>query len=160
INVTSGQIGAIIGFKDADLSGPLTVGGTATVDRIALDAVLPGAAIGVGGTLNTLDVYKGINLTSGPGITIGRHLNLRNVGEDVTLANGASIKVGRFLGLVPQPPKGTATGSNFLSLNQSQIGTGTAQLTPSVSANIQGNVTIGTGSVLFSGSGIANSSAF
>jgi hypothetical protein len=158
INVTSGQIGAIIGYKDADLSGPLTIGGSTTVDRIALDALLPGAAIGVGGTLNTLDVFKGIDLTSGPGITIGQDLNLLNVSNDITLANGANIKVGRFIGLTPQPPKGTATGSNILSLNQSQIGTGTAQLTPSVSAYVQGNINIGAGSAIISPGGIANSS--
>ena len=34
----------------------LTIGGTGTVDRIAFNSLLPGAAIGVGGTLNTLDI--------------------------------------------------------------------------------------------------------
>ena len=50
INVTSGQIGGILGYSDVNLSGPLTIGGTGTVDRIALNNVLPGASIGVGGT--------------------------------------------------------------------------------------------------------------
>ena len=158
INVTSGQIGGILGYSDVNLSGPLTIGGTGTVDRIALNNVLPGASIGVGGTVNTLDINQSVDLTSGPGITIGRDLNLFNVGQNVTLANGANINVGRFIGLTPQAPKGTGTGSNILSLNQSQIGTGTSQLTPSVSANIQGNLTIGSGSAIISSSGIANSS--
>ena len=158
INVTSGTIGAVIGYKDADLSGPLTIGGTTTVDRIAFNALLPGAAIGTGGTVNTLDVATDATLTSGPGITIAGDLNLFNVGGNLTLANGANIIVKRFAGLTPQPPKGTGTGSNILSLNQSQIGTGTSQLVPSVSANIQGDLTIGTGSTLAVVSGIANSS--
>ena len=60
-----------------------------------------------------------------------------------------TINVGRFIGLTPQAPqRDWAPGSNILSLNQSQIGTGTSQLTPSVSANIQGNLTIGAGSAI------------
>lgn len=159
LNVTSGSIQAILGFHSANLSGPLTIGGTTKVDRIAFNALLPGAAIGVGGTLNTLDINNGATLTAGPGISVGGDLNLLNVGQDLILTNGASIQVGRFAGLTLQPPKGTGTGSNILSLNQSQIGTGTSQLTPSISAYIQGNVTIGPGSVLKITNGIANSSA-
>jgi len=158
LNVTSGRIAQILAFHSADLSGPVTVGGVTTVDRIAFNSLKPGAAIGVGGTLNTLDVNTNANLTSGPGVVVGRDLNLLNVGGDLTLANGASIRVGRFEGVTLQPPKGTGTGSNILSLNQSQIGSGTSQLTPSISAFIQGNVTIGPGSVLAVTSGIANSS--
>lgn len=157
--VTNGSLQAILAFHSADLSGPLSIGGTTKVDRIAFNALLPGAAIGVGGTLNTLDVANGVNLTSGPGISVGGDLNLLNVGQDMILANGASLTVGRFLGGTPQPPKGTGTGSNFLSLNQAQIGTGTAQLTPSVSAYIQGNLTVGPGSTVNIVSGVANSSA-
>lgn len=156
--VTSGKIAAILGYHSADLSGPLSVGGTAPVDRIAFDALLPGAAIGVGGNLNTLDVYNNVTLTAGPGISVGGDLNLFNVGQSVVLANGASIRIGRFAGLTPQPPKGTGSGSNVLSLNASQIGTGATFLTPSVSALIQGDLTIGPGSVLNIVSGIANSS--
>ena len=118
-----------------------------TVDRIAFSDLLPARAIGVGGTLNTLDILNNVDLTSGPGITIGRDLNLFNAGGDVTLANGASLRVGRFAGLQPQPPKGTSTGANILSLNQSLVGTGTSQVVPSVSGYIQGNFTIGPGSV-------------
>jgi hypothetical protein len=158
LTVTSGQIQAILGFHSADLSGPLSIGGTANVDRIAFDALQPGAVIGVGGTLNTLDIANNAALTSGPGISIGKDVNLLNVGGDLTLSNGTSLRIGRFAGVTPQPPKGTGTGSNILSLNQSQIGTGTAQLTPSISAYIQGNLFVGPGSMLSISSGIANSS--
>ena len=158
INVTSGSIAQILAYHSADLSGPLSVGGSGTVDRIAFDALLPGAAIGVGGTVNTLDVLDNIDLSSGPGITIGRDLNLLNVGQNLNLSNGASISVGRYLGLTPQPAKGSATGSNILTINQAQVGTGTAVNVPSVSAYILGDATLGTGSVIKVGSAIANSS--
>jgi hypothetical protein len=159
LNITSGQIQAILGFHSADLSGPLVIGGDNTVDRIAFTDLLPGASIGVAGSLNTLDIYGNVNLTSGPGIQIGRDLNLFNAGGNVTFANGASFVIDRFVGLLPQPPKGTGTGSNILSLNQSLLGTGTSTVIPSVSANIQGNFTVGPGSAFFIGSGVANSSA-
>lgn len=158
INVTSGSIAQILAYHSADLSGPLSVGGSGTVDRIAFDALLPGAAIGVGGTVNTLDVLNNVDLSSGPGISIGRDLNLLNVGQNFNLSNGASLNVGRFLGLTPQPAKGSATGSNILTINQAQVGTGTAVNVPSVSAYILGDATLGTGSTIHVGSAIANSS--
>lgn len=158
LNVTSGRIDAILGYQTANLSGPLTIGGDVNVDRIALNSLLPGAAIGVGGTLDNLDILNDANLTTGPGISIGEDLNLFNVGNNLTLANGASLRVGRFYGLTPQPPKGTAPGSNVLALNQAQIGTGTAVGVPSVSANIRGDMYVGPGSVVVAGTGIANSS--
>ena len=159
LNVTSGSIAGILGYHSADLTGPLSVGGTSTVDRIAFNALQPGASIGVGGTLNTLDVANNVVLTAGPGISVGSDLNLFNVGGSVTLANGASLKVGRFLGATPQPPKGSASGSNILSVNQALLGTGGATtIVPSLSAGIQGDFTIGPGSVLAAASGIANSS--
>ena len=68
--------------------------------------------------MKTLDVLNGIDLSgSGTGINIGRDLNLLNVGGGITLSNGANFIIGRNLGLVSQPPKGTGTGSNVLSLN-------------------------------------------
>jgi hypothetical protein len=158
IQVNTGTIQAILGFHSADLSGPLTVGTNATVDRIAFDALLPGASIGVGGNLNTLDIANNAILTAGTGISVSGDLNLINVGGSLVLANGASVQVGRFAGVTPQPPKGTSTGSNILSVNQALVGTGTSTIVPSVSAYIQGDVTIGPGSVLSIKSGIANSS--
>ncbi|MDR3638129.1 MAG: hypothetical protein P4L84_30265 [Isosphaeraceae bacterium] len=148
IDVTSGVIGAIEGFHTAVLSGPISVNGTTTVDRIALDAINPGASINVGGTLNTLDVYNGINLTGNGSITVGGNLNLMNVGQSVDLSNGSSITVDGTLALLPQPAKGTGTGSNILTLNQSSL-SGTLTTTtgiPNVAAYIQGSLNVGTGS--------------
>ena len=158
ITVNSGVIAAINGFHTADLSGPLVVSGTQAVDRLSFDALLPGASIQTGGDLNTLDVLNGVNLNSGPGIVIGRDLNLINVGQDLNLSNGASLRVGRFIGLTPQPAKGTATGANFLAVNQALLGTGISTVVPSLSAFIQGNMIIGPGSVFSATNGIANSS--
>lgn len=148
IQVNSGQIQAILGFHSADLSGPLSIGGTGTVDRIAFDALLPGASIGVGGTLNTLDIANAATLTAGTGIHIGQDLNLLNVGGTLTLGNGADFYVGRDMGLTLQPPKGTGTGSNILSVNLPTLTNSVTTITPnpSVSAYIQGNVIIGPGS--------------
>jgi hypothetical protein len=148
ITVNSGQLAAVEGFHTADLSGPLAITGNQPVDRIAFNALLPGASIQIGTDLNTLDILKGVDLNSGPGIIIGRDLNLLNVGTDLDLSNGASLKVGRYLGATPQPPKGTGTGSNFLSVNQSLLGTGTSVSLPGLAAYIQGNVNISAGSVL------------
>jgi hypothetical protein len=158
LQVNGGALQAVLGFHSADLSGPLSIGGTGTVDRIAFDSLLPGASIGVGGNLNTLDVANNATLSAGAGVTIGGDLNLLNVGGNLTLTNGASILVNRFIGLTPQPPKGTGTGSNILSVNQALLGTGTSTVVPSLSAYIQGDVTIGPGSTLAVTSGVANSS--
>jgi hypothetical protein len=158
ITVNSGVIAAINGYHTVDLSGPVEIKGTQAVDRLSFNSLQPGASIMTGGDLNTLDVLNGINLDSGPGINIGRDLNLFNVGLNVNLSNGASIRVGRFLGLVPQPPKGTATGANFLATNQALVGTGTSTVVPSLSAYIQGSVNIGAGSVFAVNNGIPNTS--
>jgi hypothetical protein len=158
ITVNSGVISAINGFHTAELSGSLVVSSTQPVDRLSFAALLPGASISTGGDLNTLDVLNGVNLNSGPGIVVGRDLNLLNVGQDLDLSNGASIQVDRFLGLVPQPPKGTATGANFLAINQSLVGTGTSTIVPSLSAYVQGTLNIGQGSVFSVANGIPNTS--
>ncbi|MHB1558538.1 MAG: hypothetical protein ACYC61_13860 [Isosphaeraceae bacterium] len=148
ITVTSGQIGAIEGFQDAVLSGPLTVNGTSAIDRIAFDAIVPGASINVGGDLQTLDVLNSIDLSGpGTGITVGRDLNLLNVGGPITLSNGAYFFIGRNIGLISQPPKGTGTGSNVLSLNYTAVANSTTTVViPSVGAFIQGNISIDPGS--------------
>jgi len=147
ITVNSGSIGAIDGFQTANLVGPLVASGTTTVNRIAFNAIEPGASITVGGTLNTLDVLQGITLNTGTNITIGRDLNLLNVGGDITLNGGSHFLIGRDLGLVLQPPKGTGTGSNVLSLNLPATTTLVAAAPEnSVSTYIQGNLNIGPGS--------------
>lgn len=158
ITVNSGQIGAILGFHTADLSGPLVSLGTTAIDRIAFNNLLPGASITTNGDLNTLDVLNNVKLNSGPGIVIGRDLNLFNVGQDLSLSNGASVNVGRYLGATPQPPKGTGTGSNFLALNQALLGSGTSTTLPSLSGYVQGDMTISSGSIFTAAAGIANGS--
>jgi len=158
ITVTSGQIGAIEGFQTAVLSGPLTVSGTSAIDRIALDAILPGASITTGGDVMTLDVLNNIDLSGpGTGINIGRDLNLLNVGAGITLSNGANFFIGRNLGLVSQPPKGTGTGANVLSLNYTNVANSIISVTiPSVGSLIQGGISISPGSVFALGNIIYN----
>lgn len=160
ITVDSGQIGSILGFQDASLSGPLMVNGSNGIDRIAFDQLLPGASITTGGDLNTLDILQGATLSgAGTGVSIGRDLNMLNVGGTLSVTNGATFKIGRDLGLVSQPPKGTGTGSNVLLLNFNSLATFTVTnviLPPSVGAYIQGNVIVGNGSAFTIGRAIDN----
>ncbi len=147
ITINSGQIGAILGFQDTELSGPLVSNGSGAIDRIALQSIVPGGSITTGGDVNTLDVLNDIDLSgAGTGIFIGRDLDLLNVGGSVTLSNGAVFSVSRNVGLVSQPPKGTGTGSNVLTLNFNTLEntTITVSLPPSVGSFIQGNVIIDT----------------
>ena len=158
ITVSSGLIGAIEGFQDSELSGPLVISGTAAINRLAFYSILPGATITTGGDVNTLDVLNGIDLSgAGTGIFIGRDLNLLNVGTNITLSNGASFNVGRNLGLVSQPPKGTGTGSNILSLNFTSVANSivTASI-PSVGSYIEGNIIVNPGSLFTIGGNIFN----
>lgn len=142
ITVNTGQIGDIEGYQTAVLSGPLVVSGTTAIDRIALDAIMPGASITTGGDVNTLDVLNGITL-SGTSINIGRDLNLLNVGGNIDLTNGAQFNIGRNLGLVSQPPKGTGTGTNVLSLNFASVSNSIVSVTiPPVGSFIQGNLSV------------------
>jgi hypothetical protein len=146
ITVSSGQIADIEGFQTADLSGPLVVNGNTAINRIAFNAILPGASITTGGDVNTLDVYNGITLT-GTNINIGRDVNLLNVGGDISLSNGSQFNIARNLGLVSQPPKGTGTGTNILSLNFVTVSNSIVTVTiPAVGAYIQGSVVINPGS--------------
>jgi hypothetical protein len=147
ITINSGAIGAILGFQDTELSGPVVSNGTGAIDRIAFESIVPGASITTGGDVNTLDVLNGIDLSGpGTGIFIGRDLNLLNVGAGITLDDGAVFSIGRNLGLVSQPPKGTGTGSNVLTLNFNTLEdtTITVALPPSVGSYIQGNLIIDT----------------
>ena len=161
ITINSGSIGGILGYQTAALSGPLVSNGPGAIDRIAFAQLLPGASITVGGDLNTLDVLTSADLSgAGTGIFIGRDLNLLNVGGNLTLSNGAVFSIGRNFGLVPQPPKGTGTGSNVLLLNFNQLTntTITVSLPPTVGSFIQGNVIIDTanGSSFLIGNNIYN----
>ncbi len=158
LTVTNGTIGAIEGYQDAELSGPMQISGTSAIDRIALDAILPGASITTGGDVETLDVLNQIDLSgSGTGITIGRDLNILNTGGGITLSDGANFQISRNLGLVSQPPKGTGTGSNVLSLNYTSVANGIVSVTiPSVGSFIQGGITINPGSLFTMGGNIYN----
>ena len=106
IRVTSGMINAIEGYQTANLSGAIIAAGTTRVDRIALNSILPGGSIQVGGDLNTLDVYNNVTL-SGGNLTVGRDLNWFQTFGNVSLSNNARITIGRDLGLTLQPPKGS-----------------------------------------------------
>jgi hypothetical protein len=147
ITINSGEIGAVLGFQDTELSGPLVSNGTGAIDRIALQSIEPGASITTGGDVNTLDVLNDVDLTgAGTGVFIGRDLNLLNVGGSIDLSDGAVFSIGRNLGLVSQPPKGTGTGSNVLTLNFTSIANTitTVANPPSVGSFIQGNLVIDT----------------
>jgi hypothetical protein len=144
LNVTSGVIGAILGYHTANLSGPLTVNGNSPIDRIAFNSLLPGASITTGGDVNTLDVLYDANLSgSGTGISVGRDLNFMNIGGSMTLSNGANFFVARDLGQVAQPPKGTEVG----------LSTAASTLTNDLFAGalIQGNLTVNPGSTFVIG---------
>jgi hypothetical protein len=156
LTVTSGEIGDIEGFQSAVLSGPLVSSGTTAIDRIAFDAILPGASITTGGDVNTLDIYNGITLT-GTNIDIGRDLNLLNVGGNIDLSNGSQFNIGRNLGLVSQPPKGTGTGTNVLSLNFTSVTNSIiTAIIPAVGSFIQGSIDVNPGSVFTIGGAVFN----
>jgi hypothetical protein len=158
ITINSGQIGAVLGFQDAVLSGPLIVSGSSSIDRIAFDQLLPGAVISTGGNLQTLDIANSATLSgAGTGVFVGLDLNLLNVGGNLEITNGANFIIGRNLGLVPQPPKGTGTGSDILALNFTlAAGSTITTAIPSVGGAIQGNIAINPGSVFAMGSLIHN----
>ena len=66
-----------------------------------------------------------------------------NVGGNIELSNGSQFNIGRNLGLVSQPPKGTGTGTNVLTLNFTSVANSIVTVTiPAVGAYIQGNVII------------------
>ena len=153
ITINSGQIGAIRISRIPVSSGPLVSNGTGAIDRIALQSIVPGGSITTGGDVNTLDILNNADLSGpGTGVFIGRDLNLLNIGGTLTLDNGAVFSISRNIGLLSQPPKGTGTGSNVLTLNFNSLEntTITVSLPPSVGSFIQGNVIIDT----------ANNSAF
>jgi hypothetical protein len=111
IVIRSGRIGQVLGFRSVNLSGPLRVRGESTVDRIAVNRLLPGATIETANDLNTLDVFVDATLSGpGTGIFVGRDLNWVNVRGNLTLQGGATVNVGRDLGLLTQPTKGSAVG--------------------------------------------------
>ncbi len=142
INVTSGTVSAILGYRSAILSGPLVVNSTNRVDRIAFDTVAPGASIIVGGDLNTLDVLNNLTV-SGPatGVVIGRDLNSLSVGGNLNIANAAVFSIARYQGLIPQPAKGTAPQPQPIE----NLNTSTVVTVPIATAAIGGNLVLTNG---------------
>ncbi|MFM7316649.1 MAG: hypothetical protein ACKO5E_06850, partial [bacterium] len=110
IMITSGKIGSILGFRTMDLSGTVTIPGTSSVWRIAVNSISPGGSIITGGDLDTLNVYNGAIYDGGTGLKIGRDLNWMTVNNNLEFRNGANFIVGRDIGLNTQPAKGTSPG--------------------------------------------------
>jgi hypothetical protein len=158
ITINSGSIGDIEGFHTANLVGPLTATGSSTIDRIAFNSIMPGGSILTGGTVNTLDILQGITLNTGTSIQIGRDLNLLNVGGDINLSNGSNFLIARDIGAVLQPPKGTGSGSNVLTLFLSNFTNQTINVAvpPEVATFIQGGLNVGPGSTFVIGRAVDN----
>ena len=150
IEVSSGRIGSILGYHTAKLTGPVTVGGTGSVDRIAFQSLEPGAAIQVGGDLETLDVLTNATLADGPGISVGRDFDAFNVGQNLMIRDGANITVGRAPGPNAQPAKGTGPAGQGITVQGNLIiAPGSAiRIGRDLVGNILvvGNADIGTGS--------------
>ena len=141
ITVNTGQIGDIEGFQDADLSGPLVVSGTTSIDRIAFDAILPGASITTGGDVQDARRLQRNHLVGNKHQHRPRFEPL-NVGSNIDLTNGAQFNIGRNLGLVSQPPKGTGTGTNVLTLNYTSVANSIVTVTiPAVALTSRGTST-------------------
>jgi hypothetical protein len=145
IKIASGKVSEIVGYRSADLSGPVSVLAKTAINRIAFESLLPGASITTGGDLNTLDVLNSINLAGGPSITVGRDLNWINTNGDLTLNTGSSLIVGRDIGLVAQAAKGTGppgqggfVGGNLVIGPGSKISIGRSLAAPFV---VNGNGT-------------------
>lgn len=111
IEIRSGRIGQILGYRTANLSGPLIIRGSEAVDRIALNTLKPGALIQTAGDLNTLNVFGGAQLGgANTGIVVGRDLNWFTIGGNLILEDGAVLDVSRDVGLTAQAAKGTSIG--------------------------------------------------
>jgi len=117
ITVTSGTIGAIEGYRDAILSGPIVVRGPNRVDRIAFESIAPGGSIAVGGDLNTLDVLNEANFNRSAGVFVGRDLNAFNVGGNLSFSSGANFFVARDSGLAAQTAKGTGPAGQGVTVS-------------------------------------------
>ncbi len=129
IKVDTGRIGQILGYRTADLSGPIEVLDTSPVNRIALASLKPGASITTGGDLGTLNIFDRIDLGGGSGINIGQDLNLLTVGGGIAISGGSSIIVARDLGAIAQGATGSSPGGAGGSVDGSVvIGDGGSQI--------------------------------
>jgi hypothetical protein len=119
IDITSGQIYAIEGYHTAVLSGPVSIGGANPVNRIALDAIAPGASIGVGGDLDTLDILNNADFSQSTGLFVGRDLNWFEVGGNLSFTDGANMDVARGIGQIFQAAKGSGNAGQGMNVNGS-----------------------------------------
>ena len=128
ITIKSGTIGAILGYRDAVLTGPITSLGTSRIDRIAFESIQPGASIFTGGDVNTLNVLNDLTLGgAGTGLVVGRDLNSLTVGGNINVTNNSLFSVGRYVGLSNQLQHGTApdiTGNSAVVTGNLNINTG------------------------------------
>ncbi len=154
ISVANGMIDDIEGYKTAVLSGPLIATGTNPIDRLAFDAIAPGANIITGGDVNTLDVATTVTLSgANTGIFVGRNLNFFSTFGDVSIGNGANFIVGNDIGLNAQPAKGT--GPSSIPSNATTLASTNVNTFFSYQAfSIQGNVSIAPGSTMTFGGAI------
>lgn len=162
IDVLSGRIGSISGFRTVDLHGPINIldsyanpNDGPVVERIALNAMLPGSSIHVANDLNTLDVFTSAELIGeGSGIFVGRDFNWSNVRGDLKLGEGGQIVVGRDFGRVGQPAKGTGSaGQGLLVGGDTLIGGGSFF---TINRNLSGPIVVigdflGTGQIVING---------
>lgn len=130
IDVKTGQVGSILGYRTANLSGPIILNNDAPVERIALNRLLPGALIQTRGDLNTLNIFTDATLSgAGTGLNIGRDLNWFFVDGDLTINDGAVVSVSRDIGLEAQAEKGSDPGGQGAQINGNlEIGPGSAFL--------------------------------
>ena len=110
ITVETGRIGAIYGYRTADLYGAIVSHDTTPIQRIALADIQPGGSISVGGDLNILSIFNNATFSNGGSLAVGRDLNWLNVGNNVTIGAGSAIGVTRDIGLTAQPANGSDPG--------------------------------------------------
>ncbi len=137
INVTSGLINSIEGYRDAVLSGPITIAGTKPVNRIAFQSIQPGGSISVGGDLDTLDVLTNADFSKSAGLFVGQDLNWFELGGNLTVENGANMVLGRDLGLTFQAAKGSGNAGQGLYVN------GNFTIAPGSAVSIGRNIAFG-----------------
>ncbi len=137
IVVSTGQMNSILGYKTANLYGSIHLTGNNPIDRIAFNAIAPGASITTQGDINTLEIFRDLTLNgTGTGIRVGRDLNFLHVGGNLTIANTSNLIITRDVGLQAQAAKGTGIAGQ--------------------GALIEGNVVVGPGSTLTIGRSIVN----
>lgn len=101
------QIGQVLGYHSATFSGTLNVTSPAPVDRIAFEAIGPGARITTGGDVNTLDVAQNVSLGPGDYLHVGRDLNATQINGNINIGAGAQFVIGRDFAATVQPAKGS-----------------------------------------------------